>query len=198
MIFVGDWSILAFQVFKVVVDWLISSDTRAVHKILSTNADLSFRMRLRNAFVEHILSKIYWTVGCINIQTSSRADTRRMRIINLKALVFSTSAQVTLYKHAWLTYTTIHYIHTAVNPSQTMLLQELPKATQPSTLLDLQFLLKLQTCTLPGISLTNKCRGVGILLLFRAVRPSFSESIANAVSLYEMVCCHNITKHSKQ
>ena len=103
MIFVGDWSILAFQVFKVVVDWLISSDTRAVHKILSTNADLSFRMRLRNAFVEHILSKIYWTVGCINIQTSSRADTRRMGIINLKALVFSTSAQ--LFK---LLYTNMH------------------------------------------------------------------------------------------
>ena len=89
IILVGDWCILAFQVFKVVVDWLICCDCRVVlHKILSINADLSFRMRLRNAFVEHILGKIYWSVGCVNIQTSSHADTRRMCIINFKALVF--------------------------------------------------------------------------------------------------------------
>ena len=101
MIFVGDWCI---QVFKVVVDWLICCGCRvALYKILSTNADLSFRMRLCNAFVEHILGKIYWSVGCINILTSSHADTERMCIINLKALVFSTSAQ--LFK---LLYTNMH------------------------------------------------------------------------------------------
>ena len=67
IILVGDWCILDFQVFKVVVDWLICCDCRVVlHKILSTSADLSLRMRLRNAFVEHILSKIYWLVGCIH------------------------------------------------------------------------------------------------------------------------------------
>ena len=51
-------SILVFQIIKVVVDWLISSYSRAVHKILSTNADLLFRLRLCNAFVQHILSKV--------------------------------------------------------------------------------------------------------------------------------------------
>ena len=53
-----NFSIFVFQVINVVVDWLISSDTRAVHKILSINADLSFRLRLCNAFVEHILGKV--------------------------------------------------------------------------------------------------------------------------------------------
>ena len=52
-------SILVFQIIKVVVDWLISSYSRAVNKILSTNADLPFRLRLGNAFVQHVLSKVY-------------------------------------------------------------------------------------------------------------------------------------------
>ena len=52
--------VLVFQIIKVVVDWLISSNSRAVHKILTTNADLLLRLRLCNAFVQHILSKVYW------------------------------------------------------------------------------------------------------------------------------------------
>ena len=39
----------------------------------------------------------------------------------------------------------------------------------------------------PGISLTNNCRGVGVCLLFRALKPFFSERIANAVSLYQII-----------
>ena len=58
MVLVRNSSIFVFQIIKVVVDWLISSSSRAVNKILSTNADLSFGLRLCNAFVQHVLSKV--------------------------------------------------------------------------------------------------------------------------------------------
>ena len=53
---------LVFQKIKVVADWSICCNN--IHKILSINANLPFRLIfLCNTLIQHILSKVYWWEG---------------------------------------------------------------------------------------------------------------------------------------
>ena len=81
---------IVFQVFKVVVDWLICCDSRIIHEILSLNADLPLILIFCDAFVQHKLSKVYWWGGEKYISTTPyfRLLQHTQRVLNFVTLVF--------------------------------------------------------------------------------------------------------------